>query len=204
MAAIASRRSVLRGLTIGPAAMSAIATPFGPALAALHRNYEDRPIKLARTKEGRNISRFRYQNADRACQLMEQPFFLDGGYTSETLHQAGFVAQQALCSYLLDVGFADEWNAQHIKQNITKALDYANATGLAHDCPEMARLAVILSPYWKWRHHYDVWDEDRPDTDGFQPPVIATLARSLVERVRDVTGHPRPKGWHRYPHATWS
>ena len=29
-------------------------------------------------------------------------------------------------------------------------LAYANATGLGHDCPVMARLAVILSPYWKW------------------------------------------------------
>lgn len=60
-----SRRAVLRGLAFAPVAASAIASPWGNALAALHQRYEDEPAKLVRTREGRSISRFRYHNAER-------------------------------------------------------------------------------------------------------------------------------------------
>jgi hypothetical protein len=105
--------------------------------------------------------------------------------------------QQALCAYLLDVGFADAWNARHIKQDIAKSLAYANASGFAHHCPEMARLAAVLSPYWKWGYHYDQWDKDQPDTGGFVPATIVPIMRTLLDRVHDLTGHPRPKGCRR-------
>jgi hypothetical protein len=61
----------------------------------------------------------------------------------------------------------------------------------------MARLAAVLSPYWKWGYHYGPWDQGRPDTGGFVPETIVPLARTLLDRVHDLTGHPRPKGWHR-------
>ena len=191
---ITSRRALLRGLTIAPVAASAVASPWSGALASLHQRYEDEPATLARTKEGRTISRFRYHNAERWMTTMEAGFFAEPRRAKEALHQAGFVCQQALCAYLLDVGFADEWNAQHIKQDIAKVLAYANACGFGHDCPDMARLAVVLSPYWKWGYHYDDWEEDRPHAGSFIPATITLLVRALVDRVHDVTGHPRPKG----------
>jgi hypothetical protein len=192
-----SRRALLRGLAVAPVAVSGIVPPWGDALAALHRRYDDQPATLARTKEGRAVSRFRYHNAERRWMLVEIVPFLDTRYPNDAPHLAGFVCQQALCAYLLDMGFADDWNARHIRQDIAKALAYANACGLAHDCPDMARLAVALSPYWKWRHHYDPWDEDRPNTGGFVPATIMPPVRALLDRVHDVTGHPRPKGWRR-------
>ncbi len=192
-----SRRALLRGLTVAPVAVSLVAPPWGGALASLHRRYDDEPAMLARTKDGRAISRFRYHNAERSGELMEMGFFSEPRHAPQVLHQAGFVCQQALCAYLLDMGFADEWNARHIRQDIAKALAYAKACGLAHDCPDMARLAVVLSPYWKWGYHYDDWEEDRPHTGGFIPATIVPLVRALLERVHDVTGHPRPRGWRR-------
>ena len=189
-----SRRALLRGLVVAPVAASAIASPWSGALASLHRRYDDEPATLVRTKEGRSISRFRYHNAERRWSLTEVVPFHESRFSNPALHYAGFVCQQALCAYLLDVGFADEWNAQHIKQDIAKALTYANACGFGHDCPDMARLAVVLSPYWKWGYHYDDWEEDRPKTGGFIPATIKPLVRALVDRVHDVTGHPRPKG----------
>ena len=140
-----SRRALLRALTIAPVAASAIASPWGGALAALHRRYDDEPATLERTKEGRSISRFRYHNAERWMTTLEADFLTEPRFAKEALHQAGFVTQQALCAYLLDVGFADAWNASHIKQDIAKALAYANACGFGHDCPDMARLAEVLS-----------------------------------------------------------
>lgn len=192
-----SRRALLRGLTIAPVATSAIASPWGGALASLHQRYDDEPATLARTKEGRSISRFRYHNAERWMFALESDFLTDPRRAKEALHQAGFVCQQALCAYLLDIGFSDAWNAQHIKQDIAKALTYANASGFGHDCPDMARLAAVLSPYWKWGYHYDDWEEDRPHTGGFIATTITPLVRALVDRVHDVTGHPRPKGCQR-------
>ncbi|OHC91486.1 MAG: hypothetical protein A2095_02440 [Sphingomonadales bacterium GWF1_63_6] len=192
-----SRRALLRALTIAPVAASAIASPWGGALAALHRRYDDEPARIERTKEGRSISRFRYHNAERWMTTLEAGFLADPRHAREALHQAGFVTQQALCAYLLDMGFADAWNARHIKQDIAKALAYANTCGFGHDCPDMARLAAVLSPYWKWGYHYHEWEEDRPRTGGFIPAMITPLVRTLVDRVHDVTGHPRPKGCQR-------
>ncbi len=201
MPAPTSRRALLRAMATGPtAAVTLVAlSPRHQALVSLHRHYDDEPAKLARTREGRSISRFRYHNAERSCQLLETPLFAEPRFTSEALHRAGFVLQQALCAYLLDIGLTDAWNARHIKQDIAKALAYANAAGLGHGCPDMARLATVLSPYWKWGYHYDDWEEDRPDTGGFIPSSITPLVRTLVERIHDVTGHPRPKGWHSFP-----
>ncbi|WP_426386936.1 hypothetical protein [Sphingobium sp. R-21] len=194
-----SRRALLRGLTIAPVAASVVASPWGGALAELHQRYEDQPATLARTKGGRTISRFRYHNAERWMLALGSNFLAEPRRAKEALHQAGFVTQQALCAYLLDVGFADAWNASYIKQDIAKALAYANACGFGHDCPDMAQLALVLSPYWKWGYHYDDWEEDRPHTRGFIPATIKPLVRALVDRVHDVTGHPRPKGCQRRP-----
>ena len=199
-----SRRELLRGLAVAPVAASVVATPWGGTLAALHRRYDDEPARIERTKEGRSMSRFRYHNAERWMATLEADFLIEPRFVKEALRQAGFVTQQALCSYLLDMGFADAWNASHIKQDIAKALAYANACGFAHDCPDMARLATVLSPYWKWGYHYADWEEDRPRTGGFIPATITPLVRALVDRVHDVTGHPRPKGCQRRPQGARS
>lgn len=191
-----SRRTLLQTLALVPVAASTL--PINPlrqdALTSLHRRYGDEPPTLARTKEGRSMSRFRYIKAEHYCMIIDAGFFAEPRFVRETLHQAGFVTQQALCSYLLDMGFTDAWNARHIKQDIAKALAYANALGLGHDCPDMARLAVTLSPFWKWGYHYDDWEE-QPDKGGFTADRIQPLVRGLVDHVHDVTGHPRPRGW---------
>ena len=193
-AAGTSRRALLRGLTVLPVAASLKASPWDGALTSTSRHYGDEPARLERTKNGRSLSRFRYQQAERYLRTLEAGFFSERRLARSTLHMAGFVSQQALCSYLLDVGFADEWNARQIKQDVVKALAYANTCGFGHACPDMARLAVILSPFWKWGYHYDPWEE-QPDHGGFTPDQITPLVHALVDHVHAVTGHPRPKGW---------
>ena len=188
-----SRRDVLRGLAAAPVAMPVIASPWAKALAALHHRYEDAPALLRRSREGRRISRDRFHSAEIAFVGIEAGFFADPRHIRTTLHQAGAVAKLALCAHLLDVGFADEWNAEHIRQDIAKALAYANATGFGHDYPEMARLAVILSPYWKWGYPHLIGDPPMDD-GGFNHDRVRVLIHALLVRVADVTGHPRPKG----------
>lgn len=188
-----SRRDVLRGLTVAPVAASAITSPWAKALATLHDRYEDAPALLRRSREGREISHDRYHSAEIAFTGIEAGFFADPRHIRTTLHQAGAVAKLALCAHLLDVGFADEWNAEHIRQDIAKALAYANATGFGHDCPEMARLAVILTPYWKWGYPHLIGDPPMDD-GGFMHNQVRTLIRALLDRVREVTGHPLPSG----------
>ncbi|MDZ7923053.1 MAG: hypothetical protein U5M23_03150 [Marinagarivorans sp.] len=125
---------------------------------------------------------------------LEADFLTETRHAKEALHQAGFVTQQVLCAYLLDVGFADAWNAIHIKQDIAKGLAYANACGFGHDCPDMARLAAVLSPYWKWGYHYHDWEGDRPRTGGFMPATITPLVRYLPWiAVHDVTEPSAPE-----------
>jgi hypothetical protein len=185
-----SRRALLRGLGAVPLAASMIASPSAIAIAALNERYGDQPAILERTKEGRAISLSRYHSAEIEFFGMKGGFH--EGRIRSTLHTAGSVTKLALSAHLLDVGFPDLWNAENIRQDISKALAYANATGLGHDCPEMARLAVILTPYYKWGYPHLIGDP--PMDDGrFTTDQIRSLIRALLERVHDVTGHTRPK-----------
>ncbi len=194
-APVTSRRALLRALTATPIAVSAtVAAPWSEALADLHKRYGDSPAALVRTKAGRGLSRFRYHNAESFYQGLEHGLYdSDGG---EMLYQSGIVAQLALSSHLLDVGFADEWNARHIRLDVAKSLAHANATGFGHDCPDMARLAAILSPYWKWGHAHRI-DAPCLGNGGFTAGEVRPLLRALLDRVHDVTGHRRPNGWRR-------
>lgn len=142
---------------------------------------------VSRTREGRLLSRCRYRNAESFFLAIEERLFSN---SSDLLYQTGIVAQLALTSHLLDVGFDDRWCARHIGLHIVKALAYANATGLNYHSAALQQLAPVLSPYNVWRN---------PDLDGSRPPVpkslpdIPALLRGLLDHVRGVTGHPRPR-----------
>lgn len=147
----------------------------------------DQPIMLHRTRQGRQLSRVRYRTAE--------SFFAGIGAgilscQSDLLYQAGIVLQLGLSSHLLDVGFDDTWCAQNIGLYVNRSLVYANATGLAHECPELARLAEFLSPYGRWRNPDVATHATRCP---FSHERIRELARDLLDRVREVTGHTRPR-----------
>jgi hypothetical protein len=185
-----SRRALLRALTTMPVAVSVVTSPWGEALAALHREHDDEPALLCRSKEGRSLSRFRYYRAESFFQTLEAGILTS---KDEILYYSGIVAQLALSGHLLDIGFADEWCARHIGLRVAKSLAYANAAGLGHACPNMARLAAVLTPYWKWRQPR--WDDPTPADGGFTVDQVRPLLRALLNRVHEVTGHPRPNGW---------
>jgi hypothetical protein len=160
-------------------------------LNLLYEGYGDVPANLVRSKAGRELSRARYHSAEAFFRPIERQHPLP---PDDLFHRAGIVVQLALTSHLLDVGFADGWCARHVGLRVADSLAYANATGLGHDCAEMARLADILTPYWKWNSVH-LWDAPIPDDGGFTAEQIRTLLRTLLDRVYEVTGHPRPKGW---------
>lgn len=187
-----SRRSLLRALTATPVAASLVTSPWGEALAALHREHNDEPALLYRSKEGRSLSRFRYHRAESFFETLDVGMLTRN---DEVLYYAGIVAQLALSAHLLDIGFEDEWCARHVGQRVSKALAYSNATGLGHACSDMAQLAAVLTPYWKWRQRR--WDEPMPADGGFTADQVRPLLRALLDRVHEVTGHPRPNGWRR-------
>ena len=142
---------------------------------------------LVRSREGRVLSEARYRNGESFALAIEELRFPD---TGDLLYQTGIVAQMALSSHLLDVGFDDRWCARNIGLHISTALAYANATGLNYQSPELERLAKVLSPYNVWRN---------PDIHGSRPPVPASLPdiplllRELLDHVRGITGHSRPR-----------
>lgn len=172
-----SRREALAATSLLPGAIQNFASPL-PGRSAL---------AVFRTREGRVLSQCRYRNGESFFLAIQELRFPN---TSDLLYQTGIVAQMALSSHLLDVGFDDRWCARKIGLHIGKALAYANATGLNYQSPEFERLAVVLSPYNKWRN---------PDLDGSRPtlpaslPNIPPLLRDLLDHVRAVTGHPRPR-----------
>lgn len=172
-----SRREVLAATSLLPGAVSNFAPP----------STVPPPLTITRTREGRVLSRSRYRNAESFFAAIEELHFSN---SSDLLYQTGIVVQLALTSHLLDVGFDDRWCARHIGLHIDKALAYANATGLNYHSAALQRLAPVLSPYNFWRN---------PDLNGSRPPVpkslpdIPALLRDLLDHVRGVTGHPRPR-----------
>ena len=187
-----SRRVLLRALTAMPVAVSLATSPWCEALAALHREHGDEPALLCRSGEGRSLSRFRYHRAESFFQTLEAGILASN---DEVLYYSGIVAQLALSGHLLDIGVEDEWCARHIGLRVAKGLAYANATGLGHTCPDMARLAVVLTPYWKWRQPR--CGDPIPADGGFTVDDVRPLLRALLNRVHEVTGQPRPNGWRR-------
>lgn len=194
-----SRRALLRALAATPT-VAALSVPpsWENALTSLHDRYDDEPATLERTKAKRSLSRFRYHNAESFFGSLDRRF---SDRDNEMLYRSGIVAQLALSAHLLDVGFSDVWNARHVRLDVGKGLAYANATGFAHPCPDMARLAAVLSPYWKWGHAHPA-ARPRPDDDASTIGQVRPILRALLDRVHEVTGHPRPNGWRQRPKET--
>jgi len=61
---------------------------------------------------------------------------------------------------------------------------------LGFESADFGLLASILSPYSKWR---DCGPRDTAPNVPFTDEEMRELARSLLDRVREVTGHPRPR-----------
>lgn len=188
-----SRRAVLGALTAAPLAIpaAAVTASWSGRIAPLFEAFGDQPVALQRSREGRSLSRFRYHNAESFFLGVEKGVVW---HPTDHLYQIGIVLQLGLSSHLLDLGFADAWCARHIGLNVARSLAYANSTGLGFESADMELLAAVLSPYGKWRHA-DVRDI-APDFP-FTSHGIRMLTRALLDRVHEVTGHPRPRGWRR-------
>src|SRR3546814_20216065 len=119
-----SRRAFLGAFAATSAAVTA-----APATEALQREFEawdDEPIVLRRTEDGRGDSEFRYHNAESFFLSIERGIVHE---RFDLLCQTGIVIQLGLSAHLFDVGFTDDWCRRYIGLRITKSLAYANATG---------------------------------------------------------------------------
>lgn len=181
---IASRRGLLSSLAAMPIAFSSSST----SQFAHPSDAEERPAKLERTLQNRQLSRVRYHNAEGFFRS-PSPFGeeLDG----DRIYSIGIVIQLGLSAHLLDVGFDDQWCARHIGLHVSRSLSLANETGLSFNPAGFELLTALLSPYGKWRDAPRTAVLDFPFTDR----EVGSLVRLMLDRVRDVTGHPRPRGW---------
>lgn len=183
-----SRRALLGAF----AATSAVVVTTSATAETLRREFkawDDEPIVLRRTREGRSSSEFRYHNAESFFRGIEEGHFND---RSDLLYQTGIVLQLGISAQLFDVGFTDDWCRRHIGLRIAKSLAYANATGFDYHNADTDLLAAILTPYGKWRHPVP-WDHC--DDGPFTTAQMRDLTRALLDHVYRITGHPRPNGW---------
>jgi hypothetical protein len=154
-------------------------------LGALWRRYDARPVRLLRTREGRALSMERYL---RAGEFMGS---LMSGTTNDTayfFYSAGIVAQLAMSSHLLDVGFPDLWCAKYIGLHVDRSLAYANATAFGYEDTATERLMDVLSPYWKW-NSLSRAQGIVPDDGGFVADQVREIIVRLVDHAAEVTGH---------------
>jgi hypothetical protein len=180
----ATRRGLLTSLAAAPITFS-----WRPDDQLARRlDIEEGPAKLERTLRNRQLSRVRYHNAEG---------FFRSAHTSgdepdgDRLYSIGIVIQLGLSAHLLDVGFDDQWCARHIGLHVSRSLAVANETGLGFNPVGFELLTALLSPYCKWRNG--------PQKDGgdfpFTNQEIALLVRQMLDHVRHITGHSRPRGW---------
>ncbi len=192
------RRGVLGAFVATSSAVAAAPS----TMKALDRQFAawgDEPTRLRRTPEGRSDSEARYHNAEEFFASVEEGFHRD---RYNLLYQTGIVMQLGLSAHLLDVGFDDQWCARFVGHRVAKSLAYANATGLGYEGPEIELLAAILTPYWKWNSLSRLRAKEsgsRPDDGPFSPDDVCRLTRALLNHVRRVTGHARPKWWRMRP-----
>jgi hypothetical protein len=179
---VASRRGLLSSLAAAPIAFS---SP-GSDQFALRSDAGERPAKLERTRQNRQLSRVRYHNAEG---FFHSPGPFGGTLDADRLYSIGIVIQLGLSAHLLDVGFDDRWCARHIGLHISRSLSLANETGLGFSPGGFELLTALLSPYCKWRDCPRAPVLDFP----FNDPEIGSLVRLMLDRVRDITGHPRPR-----------
>lgn len=185
-----SRRALLGAFAVTSAAIATTPT----TAEALRREFEawnDEPITLRRTEEGRRESEFRYHNAERFFRSIEEGLIHD---CFDLLYQTGIVLQLGISAHLLDIGFNDDWCRCHIGLRIAKSLAYANVTGFDYRDPHTDLLAAILTPYGRWRHPTL---SDRYEEVPFTGADMRRLTRALLDHVHRVSGHPRPKWWRR-------
>lgn len=181
-----TRRSLLGGFVAAGTVSWPCLLSSGPATARPNPAKENFP-SLRRTSKGRVLSRARYHRAEE---------FFRGGearlHDRIPLYNVGIVLQLGLSSHLLDVGFDDAWCARHLGLHVDRSLRFANASGLDASSHDLATLVAVLSPYGRWRN------EDVEPSDSRCPFAyghIRQLTRGLLDRVREVTGHRRPRGW---------
>ncbi|AOR80091.1 hypothetical protein BES08_21515 (plasmid) [Novosphingobium resinovorum] len=157
-------------------------------LGALWRRYDARPVRLVRTREGRELSFSRFERAHEFHEGMENIARRFDNSMSRFFYSAGIVAQLALSSHLLDVGFPDMWCAKYVGLHVDRSLAYANATGFGYEDAETKRLMEVLSPYWKWNTMSQMQGIE-PGDGGFTQVSVAEIITALVEHVAEVTGH---------------
>jgi hypothetical protein len=178
----AQSRRTLSGVYLG---IPARVMPASTTLTALLKTYRAAPVQLLRTREGRALSRQRIRRAKEFMPSIEPGV---SGPSSDFFYSTGICVQLALSSHLLDVGFPDAWCALNIGLHLDKSLAYANATGFGLACHDTARLAQVLSPYWKWNGRSQL-EHPRPDDGGFTAEETQSLLHALMNHVHHVTGH---------------
>lgn len=91
-------------------------------------------------------------------------------------HSLAIAIELSLKAYLMQAGYADDWNRVHIRHDLEKALALAVATGLSGFPPELPQLAAILSPAYS-RHQIDAMFRGRAS------PFDVTDASLCVDRL---------------------
>ncbi|MDE8652550.1 hypothetical protein [Novosphingobium album (ex Liu et al. 2023)] len=177
------------GLGAGAPSAAIITLPAeNSELGALWRRYDALPIRLGRTREGRELSLDRYQRAGEFMGLLTSG---TADQSSYLFYSAGIVAQLAMSSHLLDVGFPDMWCAKYIGLHVDRSLAYANATAFGYEDTATERLMEVLSPYWKW-NSLSRAQGIQPGDGGFAAEEVREIIAALVGHVAEVTGHGRP------------
>lgn len=102
------------------------------------------------------------------------------------INDAAYAVEFALKSYLLHVGFADDWNRINIGHDLERALAYANDAGLGHAPPELQRLIAPLGRYHAGGRRLAL--AQQVETAMSQREMGDTVRR-LLDHVGEATGY---------------
>ncbi|MEB0282260.1 hypothetical protein QN347_06925 [Sphingomonas sp. 10B4] len=117
-------------------------------------------------------------------------------------HSLAIAIELGLKAYLLQAGYADDWNRIHIRHDLEKALAHATDTGLLGVPKELPDLAAILSPAYS-RHQIDalfrggVSPFDLVDACGCVERLLVSVRAQIAQADPDapsVSSHGNKRG----------
>lgn len=130
----------------------------------------------------RELARAQFGNAE--VSLRGAKWAVSQGMQNSALHSVAIVVELALKSYLLSVATSDEWNRDHIRHDLDKAISYAELAGLTPPAG-LRELTAVLHPHFQRGGFQREPSRQWPDTLTDEACQIATALLVEVKAQAD-------------------
>lgn len=130
----------------------------------------------------RDLARVQFGNAE--VSLRGAEWAVSQGMQNNALHSVAIAVELALKYYLLGVATSDEWNRDHIRHDLDKAITYAEFAGLTPPAG-LRELMAVLHPHFQRGGFQREPTRQWPDTLADEACQVTSALLTEVEAKAD-------------------